>query len=286
MNGRSLAVVGAVLFLGAIHSARTAPPAALMPEPEARITPLITTAELAVGPNRFAFGLLKGQVLLEQANVVVRVYAIDAPQARLAAEVEAPYYPVRAAKRGRSVHRHADGKRHVHGADSDVRGLYVTSLTFARPGPWGVELLVREANAPSRALRFTVTVLEAPQTPAVGSPAPRSGDATAQGRAQLVVFATPQFCTTRMCGPVLDVVRSLLPVYGKRMVFTHQEIWEDFAAQRALPAVAEWGLRSEPWVFVVDGDGIVRGRFEGLVTVQELESAVQQALKAGAGRKR
>lgn len=279
MRDRSLVVGGAVLFLGFVS-------AALAAEPDGRIAPLITTAELAVGPNRFAFGLLKGQALLERANVVVRVYAIDAPQARLAAEVEAPYFPVRAAKGGRTVHRHADGTRHVHGADSEVQGLYVTSLTFGRPGPWGVELLVRDADAPTEALRFTVTVLDAPQTPALGSPAPRSGDAIAQAAPQLIVFATPQFCATRMCGPVLDVVRTLRPVYGKRMVFTHQEIWEDFAVQRAFPAVAEWGLRSEPWVFIVGGDGIVRGKFEGLVTVRELESAVQQVLKAGAGRKR
>jgi hypothetical protein len=36
------------------------------------------------------------------------------------------------------------------------------------------------------------------------------------------------------------------------------------------PAVDEWGLPTEPWVFVVDSEGIILGRFEGLVTPEEL----------------
>ena len=36
------------------------------------------------------------------------------------------------------------------------------------------------------------------------------------------------------------------------------------------PAVAEWGLPTEPWVFVVGADGVILGRFEGLVTREEL----------------
>lgn len=284
MRAGSLAVAGAILFLGFIDSAAGASSDPLAPESQGRITPLITTAELSVGSNRFAFGLLKAQALLDGADVLVRVYDIDVTEARLAAEIEAPYYLVQAVKRAQAVHRHADGKRHVHGADTDVRGLYVTSLTFARPGPWGVELLVREADQAPEAVRFTVMVLGAPQTPAVGLPAPHGR--REDGRPQLIVFATPQFCATRMCGPVLDVVETLRPAYGKRIVFTHQEIWDDFASQQTYPAVAQWGLRTEPWIFVVDGNGIVRGRFEGLVTVRELEAAVQQVLKAGAVRKR
>ena len=38
---------------------------------------LITTAELVVGQNRFAFGLLKEHQLLEDAHAVVRVYTLE-----------------------------------------------------------------------------------------------------------------------------------------------------------------------------------------------------------------
>ncbi len=31
-----------------------------------------------------------------------------------------------------------------------------------------------------------------------------------------------------------------------------------------------WNLPSEPWVFVVDSDGIVQARFEGVMAAEEL----------------
>src|SRR6478672_7741213 len=209
----------------------------------------------------------------------------------------------------------ADGAEHVHGGDSSVRGLYVAHLNFVRAGDWGVELLVSQASGAFEPIRLSVTVEEAAATPAVGSLAPRSrnliardvknlrqidtspqpdprlhqvriADAIAQGKPQLIVFATPQFCTTRMCGPVVDIVRTLLPVYGKRVAFTHQEIWQDFADKKVFPTVAEWRLDTEPWVFVVDRDGIIRGKFEGLVTARELEISLQEMLKLKPARRR
>ena len=278
------------------------------------LRPLITTSELVVGQNRFAFGLLKSGKLLEHADVELRLYAIDGQEAQLAAELKPAYQPLEFIQRGQSVHRHADGTQHVHGSgDSDVRGIYITQLAVGRPGPWGIEILARSGEGPLETARFTVMVLDAPATPALGSPAPRSGnliasdvkdlhqidtsprpdirlhrvriaDAIAQGKPQLIVFATPQFCTSRMCGPVVDIVRTLLPTYGKRVAFTHQEIWQDFAHKKVFPTVEEWWLDTEPWVFVVDRDGIIRAKFEGLVTAHELDIALQGMLKLNSAR--
>jgi hypothetical protein len=282
--------------------------AGLTPEAGGGLQPLITTSELVVGKNRFAFGLLKAHELLENAEVVVRLYAMEGKDAHLAAELKAPYHALHSIKQEHSVHRHADGTAHVHGEETGVRGLYVAELDFARPGPWGIEVLARRGNDSLETVRLTVTVLDAPLTPTLGSPAPRSrnliasdvrnlrqidtsqrpdirlhqvriADAIAQGKPQLIVFATPQFCTSRMCGPLVEIVRTLLPIYGGLVVFTHQEIWQDFAAQKLFPTVEEWRLRSEPWIFVVDGQGIIRAKFEGLVTVQELEAALQQVVR-------
>jgi len=278
------------------------------------IRPLITTAELVVGMNRFAFGLMQANKLVDGADVTLRLYAVDGPEATLSSEFKVPYQAVRQIKQERSVHRHADGTAHVHGDESGVRGLYVAQLEFSRAGTWGIELLASEATGPVESVRFAVTVLDTSATPAVGSAAPRSrnliardvkdlreidtspkpdprlhqvriADAIAQGKPQLIVFATPQFCTSRMCGPVVDIVRTLLPNYGKRMAFIHQEIWQDFAEKKMFPTVEEWRLDTEPWVFVVDGKGIIRAKFEGLVTTQELESALQQILTPGPARR-
>ena len=94
----------------------------------------------------------------------------------------------------------------------------------------------------------------------------------------MIVFATPRYCTSRVCGPVVDVVRTLIPAYGDRVAFIHQEIWESGSLQKLSPTFEEWNLRSEPWIFVVDDRGIVRARFEGLTTRRELEAALRLVL--------
>jgi hypothetical protein len=43
-----------------------------------------------------------------------------------------------------------------------------------------------------------------------------------------------------------------------------------------VPAITEWGLPSEPWVFVVDGTGVVTSNFEGAASEQELRSAIEE----------
>ena len=286
---------------------------ALAAEANEDLQPLITTSELIVGENRFAFGLAKANKLLENAHVQLRIYSIDGPQPKLVAETNALYHPIEIADSGGRVHRHADGTQHVHRAESEVRGLYVTRLTFTRPGPWGIELQARDDNGSLATARLTITVASAAQTPGLGTPAPRSrnliasdvgdlrqidtsqkpdprlhqvriADAIAQRKPHLIVFATPQFCTSRMCGPVVDIVRQLLPAYNKRVAFIHQEIWQDFARKKVFPTVEEWRLVSEPWTFVVDGEGIIRGKFEGLVTARELEQALQETLQLNARR--
>ena len=42
--------------------------------------------------------------------------------------------------------------------------------------------------------------------------------------------------------------------------------------------VLEWGLPSEPWIFLVGRDGRVKARFEGSVSVTELSAAVRRFL--------
>ena len=269
---------------------------------------VMTTSELVVGQNRLAFGLLKEHQLLDEADVVVRVYELHGQQAHLKAQMRVPYARLEVVDQGKHVHVHPDGTRHVHHEATDVRGIYITQVIFERPGPWGLEVLAKQGDGSVGVLRLTVNVLAAPRTLVPGTPAPRShnliasdvqdlrqidtsdppdprlhqvriADAIAQGKPQVIVFATPKFCVSRVCGPVVDIVRTLLPAYGDRVVFTHQEIWQDAGARQFFPTVAEWGLQTEPWIFVVDGQGIIRAKFEGLATAREIEAALQQILE-------
>jgi hypothetical protein len=301
----ALAVFVALSFAAyeAETAAATGPP---LPTGD-QLRPVITTSELVVGHNRLAFGLLKHHRLIDGADVIVRVYEIDGQQAQPKAEARAPYHKLEVVEQGQRLHVHPDGTHHVHHEETDVRGLYVAQVTFERPGTWGLQLVAKQGDGTMASLPFTVNVLPAPHTPALGAAAPRSqnliasdvsdltqidtsdppdprlhrvriADAIIWGKPQVIVFATPKFCTTRLCGPLLDVVRMLLPAYGDQVVFTHQEIWQDPSAQKLFKTVEEWNLPSEPWVFVVDREGIIRAKFEGLVTAHELEAALKQIL--------
>jgi hypothetical protein len=43
--------------------------------------------------------------------------------------------------------------------------------------------------------------------------------------------------------------------------------------------VAEWGLQTELWIFVVDGEEIIRAKFEGLTTGREIEAVLKPILE-------
>jgi hypothetical protein len=92
----------------------------------------------------------------------------------------------------------------------------------------------------------------------------------------VVAFATPRYCTSRTCGPVVDVVSEVRRRHvGEGVEFIHVEIYEGNDPTKGENRwVKEWNLPSEPWVFVVGADGVIRSRFEGTVSVRELDGAV------------
>ena len=98
----------------------------------------------------------------------------------------------------------------------------------------------------------------------------------------VVTFATPKFCTSRTCGPVVDVVEEVQHrLEGEKVRFIHVEVYEDNdPAQGYNQWMGEWKLPTEPWTFLVAANGKIVDRFEGTVSVDELETAVRQKLGA------
>ena len=92
----------------------------------------------------------------------------------------------------------------------------------------------------------------------------------------VVVFATPKFCASRTCGPVVDVVQAVAGKQAGRGVrFIHVEIYRDNdPAKGENRWVRQWRLPSEPWTFLVGGDGRIKAKFEGSVSAAELDTAV------------
>jgi hypothetical protein len=113
-------------------------------------------------------------------------------------------------------------------------------------------------------------------------------DALAAKQPFVVAFATPKFCKTAVCGPTLDRLKPIAaawPAVTFINVEPYQLRFEDGELQAVLdandqlqpvPSVEEWGLLTEPAVFVVDSSGIVRGAFEGVFAQSEIEAALEE----------
>jgi hypothetical protein len=191
---------------------------------------------------------------------------------------------------------------------SDPRvGAYYARVEFPRPGLWGAEIRAALQDGRTGVARVAFAVTAKPSVAAPGQPAPRSDnltaaevadlrvidsgnppnrmhtwkirDAIAQGWPLVVVFATPAYCTSMACGPVVEEVQALADEYDGQVAFVHIEVWADPAAGQVHRAVREWLVRSdggfsEPWVFIVDRRGIIFDRWAGPVSRELLEPSV------------
>jgi len=99
----------------------------------------------------------------------------------------------------------------------------------------------------------------------------------------VVTFSTPKFCSSRTCGPVVDVVEEVAGRFeGGQVRFIHVEVYEGNDPAKGYNRwMREWGLETEPWTFLVGRDGKIVDRYEGVVSVNELEQAVRDKLDVG-----
>ena len=195
-------------------------------------------------------------------------------------------------------------------ADADSI-MVAAEVPLPAAGAWTAVVTMKVAGKTVAASnQFSVLPKEA--TPAIGAAAPAArtptlkdvgGDGTKISTAQpldttllndsipdllaakrpfVVAFATPRFCTSRICGPIVDIVKNVQrDLQGTEMAFVHAEIFTDLDPSKgAAPWVLAWALPTEPWVFVVDARGVITAKFEGAVTQSELEAAARAALTA------
>jgi hypothetical protein len=102
----------------------------------------------------------------------------------------------------------------------------------------------------------------------------------------VVIFATPKFCQTSTCGPTLDKVKPIAAAHpGLTFINVEpyvlasdqgqlQPVLDASGYLQAGPATKAYGLISEPYVFVVGGDGIVKSSFELIFTPDEIDRAL------------
>ncbi len=259
------------------------------PGPDVSIT--AGASEFVPGPVRYSFLVIRNDarpVERRTASVWVAAGRGARPFARVTARLEPIGIPGRSAPAFGAVSR-----------------IYVAHLHVPRPGRYWV---VAEPNgAPIQAIGALEVVAHSP-SPAVGTQAPRSvtptlADASAMSlttrrppdlgllrysvaaslaarRPFVVTFATPKFCTSRTCGPVVDIVDAVRKRFDSTPVrFIHVEVFRDNDPAKGYNRwMRQWGLQGEPWTFLVGRDGRVKAKFEGSVSEAELAAAVRRTL--------
>jgi hypothetical protein len=185
--------------------------------------------------------------------------------------------------------------------------VYAAQVPFSKPGQYVVMAVTIVDGKPVAAPGQLKVVTKAQdRIPEVGEPAPKvttdtvasaGGDAEAidtrrptsdmhanfadeLGKKPIaLLFATPQLCQSRVCGPVVDVGLQLRARYGDQVDFIHQEVYTDNDPNKGLrKPLQEFGLQTEPWLFVVGKDGKVTARLEGSFGLDAFEQALNTAL--------
>lgn len=192
----------------------------------------------------------------------------------------------------------------------DVPSMYVAHVRVSAPGTYYV--LARPIGHNAIGGMREVLVRKPAASPTVGSRAYPSATPTlarAHGRASkittrvppdrsllrysiaeslrahvpfVVTFATPRYCSSRTCGPVVDVVERTRRRFANdgSIRFIHVEIYENNDPRKGENRwVREWRLPSEPWTFLVGRDGRIKAKFEGSISSRELELAVRRLLQ-------
>lgn len=94
-----------------------------------------------------------------------------------------------------------------------------------------------------------------------------------------LLFSTPELCTSRVCGPVTDIMVYLQHQFGQRIVFIHQEIYVNNQPSRGLrPQLKAFGLETEPWLFTINSKGVITTRLNGVFGLSEARTALESAL--------
>lgn len=194
------------------------------------------------------------------------------------------------------------------GAPDPAAVIYSTELDFPRTGSWRIAAMVKEDGELGGKLLPGVVVGEFERIPRAGQRAPSihtptaaaaGGDlaqlstreppdtqnkvdyADALGKEPIVLlFATPKFCQSRVCGPVVDQTEQAQREYGDQAAFIHMEIYnQNDPGDGVRPQVRAFHLPSEPWLFTIDREGVVRDAIEGAFGTELLDEAIEKAIR-------
>jgi hypothetical protein len=184
---------------------------------------------------------------------------------------------------------------------------YTADVDFPSDGEWRIAALIKQGGEVVATLLPSASVGQFEGVPRNGQKAPKMHTPTAsdaggdlskvttrippdtQNRVDyadalgkepiLLLFATPQFCQSRVCGPVVDVAEQVKEQYGDQAAFIHMEIYNDNDPSKGVrPQVRAFHLPSEPWLFAIDRQGIIRAEVEGAFGVDRMTRVVEDVI--------
>ncbi len=168
-----------------------------------------------------------------------------------------------------------------------ARVVYSTQLDLPSEGTWRVAALVKEDGELGGTLLPGVVAGEFERVPRVGEEAPRIQTenkvdyAEVLGKEPIVLlFTTARFCHSRVCGPVLDQTERAEREYGDEAAFIHVDIYNDNNPDDGVrPQVRAFHLPTEPWLFTIDREGVIRDTIEGGFGTELLDEAIEKAIR-------
>jgi hypothetical protein len=256
--------------------------------PASSLQVVLVSADYAVGRPRVSFALFDGTEAADDVqDVTIRAVKLDE-------DLSATDAPVAWAGQATNYN------------DYEIP-YWVFFPELDQPGYWGMVADLTAADGTQSQADFVVELRPESMSPAIGMEAPAShnrtlasepdilklssgndpdpalyqltvAEAIGSGKPTVVGFLTPGFCQTKWCAPVLESVEAIHGEVGDAANFIHVEVYDDFQALTVVKEMAEWGLDTEPWVFVLDKDGRVAAKFSGPLSPRELKNALEPLL--------
>jgi hypothetical protein len=262
--------------------------------PEAALASSVFT----VGDNRLAFGIIDQQGRFVYGKTAIYVAPTPDDEAKGPYMAPADVLMTDPPYRSKQAATEADPFAAVYAAD----------VPFRKPGKYSVLTVTDVDGKPAAAsVQVEVKTKGDDPIPDVGERAPEvqtdtvtaaKGDLASidtrdphddmheQSFADVVgkkpvalLFATPQLCQSRVCGPVTDIELQMKAKFGDKIDFIHQEVYEGNDPAKGLrKPLQDFHLQTEPWLFVVGADGRITARLEGSVGLNAFQQALETAL--------
>lgn len=249
-----------------------------IPEGEAELNPIIATYEvLTGGPRQVLFGLRTlDNVEVPESEVTVFLRD-DAGEEVLGGPFETEYVVAPGTQLGLyrvEVEFDEPGAPQLVVVEGDRFGF--TALNVVTPEQ-------SQAPVPGAAATIVATPTEkqdlgyeriCTQDPPCGMHEVSLDEAVEAGRPVMLVFATPEFCQTVVCGPVVETADKVRGGgdWGD-VAWIHCEIYSHKKGDQLVlgKPVQRWNLPTEPWVFSIDAEGAIVDRLDGPMVEADIE---------------